>query len=476
MQLLERPAPPDDADLVAVDEDLGRKRAGVVLARHREAVGAGVEEDDEVARLGPREEPPLGEDVPGLADVAGDVEGHRRGRLPDDADAVLGAVERRAHEGVEAGVDVDEGLHRGRLHRVDAGDHEARLRDEEAPRLDPELRLVAEEGDLLLPDRLERLREVLGAHHRLAVAEGDPQAAAEVDEGEADAEVFLQLADEGEHLPGGFLVRVGRGDLRADVAVDAGDGDVREGLRRLVALPRDPPVEVDAELRLGAAGVDLVERVGVDAGVDPEGDPGGRPEPDRGGGDLRELVEVVDVQEDVVPEGEVDLGRALGGGGEEDVAPPGARAEGGADLSLGDDLGGEALGEDEPDDLDVRVRLQGVPDPQLREAGAEGGQEGAGLLADRLRVVDVEGRAVLGGEPREGGDGGRMGGLAGAERGGGPRGASQGPPAPEALGTERGGGGPGRRAECDGWLLMGRRPILRPRGSAVQKRRIESRG
>src|SRR5690606_24983571 len=37
---------PDDADVAAVDEELGRERPRVVLARHDEAVGPGVEEDD----------------------------------------------------------------------------------------------------------------------------------------------------------------------------------------------------------------------------------------------------------------------------------------------------------------------------------------------------------------------------------------------------------------------------------------------
>ena len=133
------------------------------------------------------------------------------------------------------------------------------------------------------------------------------------------------------------------------------------------------------ELRLGDAGVDLVERVGVDAGIDPERDPRLPP----GGlgvrGDLLQLVARVDVHDGADLDGLRDLLGPLRGAREEDLVAAVSGADRRENLAERDDLGSGSLRPEERHERSVRVRLEGVEDAQLRKARREGRPERAEL-------------------------------------------------------------------------------------------------
>ena len=234
------------------------------------------------------------------------------------------------------------------------------------------------------------------------------EAAAEVHEGEANAEAVLQLAHEREHLASRRDVAVDPGDLRSDVAVHARDPDRGQLLRPRVRGAGEAPFEVEAELRLGDARVDLVERVGVDAGVDPERD---ARLPPRGHGvrrDLLQLVARVDVHDRADLDGLRDLLGSLRGAREQDLVAAVSGPQRREDLAERDDLGGGPFRPEERHERAVRVRLERVVDAQLREAGREGGPKRAELARDRRLVVDVERGPELRGEARDGADGDRL--------------------------------------------------------------------
>ncbi len=226
----------------------------------------------------------------------------------------------------------------------------------------------------------------------------DREAAAEVDEFEREAEVPLELLHEGEHLPRRRDVSVGLRDLRADVAVNARDRDRGELLGPRVGRAREAALEMEAELRLGDARVDVMERSGIHAGIDAKRDADALSRRRRRGRRLLELVARVDVQDGPDLDRLRDLLRPLRGAREENLVASPARAERRHDLAERNDLGRRALGAQHREKGAVPVGLESVMDAELREAGRERRAEGTELRNDRRAVVDVERGSELGRE------------------------------------------------------------------------------
>jgi hypothetical protein len=137
-------------------------------------------------------------------------------------DLVPGFVERRADQIVHRRVDDDEVLGVGRLHMNDPGDQDAGIAGDHPSRLEdqPDAE-VAEDG-------LDDCRILVGMRRNIVgAAIGHPEAAAEIDM--ADVVALLAQAHHklGQKLVG-LLVGPKRGDLAADMHVDAGHLDARQ--------------------------------------------------------------------------------------------------------------------------------------------------------------------------------------------------------------------------------------------------------
>src|SRR6476659_1589385 len=98
-------APDHDPRIAVAAEDDGRPRDGVVVARHRVAVGAGRRNDDDVADPGVLEARLLDQDVAGLAMHADQAAGGRVADPVGDLGFVDGVVEHRANVVCHAAVD-----------------------------------------------------------------------------------------------------------------------------------------------------------------------------------------------------------------------------------------------------------------------------------------------------------------------------------------------------------------------------------
>ena len=85
-EIVEGFAAADEVSLPSVDEELGGAGAGVVVRGLAHAVGAGVEQEEEVAGSEGRKGAIVGEEVAGLADGADDVDGLADG--DDDVDGL----------------------------------------------------------------------------------------------------------------------------------------------------------------------------------------------------------------------------------------------------------------------------------------------------------------------------------------------------------------------------------------------------
>src|SRR2546429_6917192 len=128
------------------------------------------------------------------------------------------------------------------------------------------------------------------AGHRRFV--NDPDSTADAEKFERVA--FLQFLNQRRH----FLDRFGEwgrvGDLRADVHLDAADGDVRHGGGALVDF--GDAIEGDAEFIFAPAGRDVAVRSGVDIGIDAQGDRRAHSFSTRDAIDVGELPFALDVE------------------------------------------------------------------------------------------------------------------------------------------------------------------------------------
>src|SRR5262245_60571560 len=147
------------------------------MRSHRVAVGAGLRDEEDIALFAAWQRTVAPELVAALADRADDGAG-RLGRLPEPRevdDLVPRAVERRANQGIHAGRDADIALVALSFRLRDACEEHARLRDEVAAWLEPQL-----EGRVRGPEFGESRVEGAQVERRLSRPLGHPEPAAEV--------------------------------------------------------------------------------------------------------------------------------------------------------------------------------------------------------------------------------------------------------------------------------------------------------
>ncbi len=251
----------------------------VVGGGHGELVGPGHRDGEQVARAYVGGKFGLGEDVTGLAVPAHD--GHRGqglgGGPADEArrvpDAVQGGPWVVAHAAVDG-------------HARRPGDRPAGFDDQAGHR---EFGGRAGRGELGV-DPAGQGDRVQGG---LAGAVGDAVAAAEVEFGQREPVLVTQPGQEADHAAHGGDVRLHAGDLRAQVAVQAGEFELR-----LVEYAGDGVLGMavgdgQAELLVLGSGADLLVSAGADPGHHPDHHPLAAVGPEGGGqpGDLRGTVD-----------------------------------------------------------------------------------------------------------------------------------------------------------------------------------------
>ena len=190
--------------------------------------------------------------------------------LVGDSGLVIGVVERRAdvvgHAAVNGHVLADAGQ---RLQDADGVQRKARGCHQAAAGLDRQARQLHTQALAVLADRVDgALGELVDGGRLVVGLVGDAQAAAHIELLDLVAVGFLHTGDELDHDLHGFSERMQREDLRADVAVEAGQAHVR-GLERILdALEGEVVEHGEAELAVLAARADVLVRVGLDAGGD----------------------------------------------------------------------------------------------------------------------------------------------------------------------------------------------------------------
>ena len=405
-EVVDRLAAHDDARLSPAHGDDRRSGDVVVVAREREAVGAGRGDGEQVAgRDVARQVLGVDDDVARLAVLADHAREHgcRVALARGDACRELRAVERRARVVAHAAVDahVEAGrvvVQRDGLGRADLVERHARLPDDGAAGFEREI----------------RHRDA--AHGALA---GD---------GVGDAG--------GELLDGRGVVGRGVRDAESPAEVEDGDARRRRGARRgvrrgapptpgtravpkiwdpmwqwsptkarpgTVADPRDGGrgiLKREAELLILVRRREEVVRLGVDAAVDPQ------QHALRDAAALDDRREALDLDRavdddgaDAGLDGPLELGDALVVAVEAQSRRVGTRGECHRELARRADVDGESLLGDPADDLGGQERLARVVDPRLHAVeggrGPERVERAARVLAHLVLVDHVERRSEL---------------------------------------------------------------------------------
>ncbi len=241
-----------------------------------------------------------------------------------------------------------------------------------------------------MPDRAPHHFAVVGRQRRRLVCAariGDAQAAAEVEPADVvpvGAQREGQLGD----LAVGRGEGLQRGELRADVDVDADDLDsghaARGGVYRARAGDRH------AELVLAAPGGDLVVGARVDVRVDAQRDRRAQAEPARHLVQRGELGLALDVDlPDPALERDAHLVPRLAHAGEDDALPRHPRGAGPRVLAGADHVHAGAEIRQDPQHREVRVRLDREADQPLRRPGQRL-VEHPEVPAQRGRRIEVE--------------------------------------------------------------------------------------
>ena len=349
-------------------------------------MGAGVVDHQQIAHGDLGQLALDGELVAVLAQGADDVVGLRGGGgfLAQHGDVVVGAVHAGAHEVGHGGVHADVGTV-GVLPAEGAGDEPAVGAGDGAAafHVDGE-RIEAGGDDELVVPGARAAGDGGIVHGPLFGPVGDADAAAGVDEGNADAEAVLELDGQLEQHAGGFDVVLGVEFVGDDHGVQAerlhaevaGAGVGGEELVAGEAVLGLLGMADDGVARLGRAGV-VAETEGFGQGT--------------GGGDERvDVRDIIEVDDGAELAGLAEFG--VGGfvGGEHDAVAGQADGLAEAEFGEGGAIGAAALGGEELQDEGIGRGLDG-------EEFAEGGEDGKRLvqalrvLPDRRLVVEVEG-------------------------------------------------------------------------------------
>ena len=304
---------------------------------------------------------------------------------------MVGAVQHRPRERVEAGIDEQILPAPLLLDRADLGDQIPRLSREVASRLDLEADSVPEAVFEPLPRRVPELEVAAQVGVLLVGFVGHGQAAAGTDHGERTAD----LAGHPLECPG-HLGQMGEVSAAADVHVEARHGEPG---------PLGPPEHLrdllvpDSMLRALAAGVCFLAVAVTEAGIHPERDR----RPRHPLGKLFEHVGRAAVDVDAEPSNRVEALAIEDVGGVDDRV---GRRQGIPPNRRGRCVGGKAGGE-RPVDLAGAHRVNQHPlTPHeiehgdvraglLREANSIPGGQVAAPLADHVGVVGIQRRAVF---------------------------------------------------------------------------------
>ncbi len=306
----------------------------------------------------------------------------------------MGVVEGGADEVVHSGVGDDEGFGAVFLDVEDAGEERAGLGDDEAARLEEQMRgffgKAFGEGCCVFFYLLRRI-ECCGAVV-------DAEASACVDVADVVA-VFAEVGDEAGDAGEGGGEGINFADLGADVDGDA--GGVEPPRFFCLAVDGAGGVDVDAELVLAETGGDVGVGFGEDVGVDAEGEAGDFVASFGAGGEEMELGFGLYVEEeDVGVEGGVDLPLLFAYAGEDYFFEGGLVGFADAlELATGDDVEACSLFGEEAKDGEGGVSFDGVADGV--GAVGEGLVEELEAVGDLFGGVDVERGAVFGGEGGE---------------------------------------------------------------------------
>ena len=375
---------------VLAEENLRRAELAVVVVAHREAVRAGIVQDDEVAHIDFREHPVNREFVVVLAQAARHVVLVVAGGvlLAHNGDVMVRAVHGGAHQVGGAGVEADVLLVDVLL--VDGRRHEAAVRGKH---IAAKLR---EDGDVAHPGRdehlLVRLPDALadgGDVDRLLIrAVRDADAAGEVYEFDFRAGLLPELDGEREQDARERRVILVRRRVAREEGVNA---ELLGAKLHEAAVTLDHLLLREAVFRVAGVVHDAVGNREISAGVQAAADEL------RNGGDVPEEVnvrQVVEVDRRVQPSCELKVLRRGVVRGEHDVRAGEAARLGHHQLREGGAVDAAALLLQDLEDKGVRRGLHGeilakARIPRKRRL------EGAGAGADALLVIQMERRGIL---------------------------------------------------------------------------------
>ena len=301
-----------------------------------------------------------------------------------------GLVKCRPDEVVHGRIDDDESLCRAGLHEDHLAHQHARLADQ------PPAGLEGQRAAQPCGFAGHHGQEV-GDRGRLLVGINDPQAAADIEAVDAMA-VGAQLPDQLAHPHDGVAIGIERGELRADMHGHAHHVEVGQAAGQREGLARE--IDVDAELVLLAARRDLGVGLGIDVGIDADGDVGLHAELAGDGVQRLELGRALDVDlADARLQRGHQLRRLLADAGIDDALGRDAGRQRAAHLAYRDDVGAGAHLAEQADDRQVAVGLHGVADLGVHALDAVG--EFLPGRAQRAGRIAVERRADLGGDGGE---------------------------------------------------------------------------
>jgi len=244
--------------LISIDDHLAGARSRVVIRAHRERIRAACTDGEKIAR-GERKIAVVRKEIPALAHWSYDLITTRRFRArAHRLHRVPGVVESGSDEVVHRCIDNREVTLVTRLQVQHPGQQHAGIADEPPARFEQQRFPAAAE-------KIEQHRGVIGHCQRHLVVVANPESATAIDVLQHDA-AGSKAIDQIQHFDRRFAIGRELGDLRADVDVDAPDGDVRKGRGTTVERPR--VVERDAEFAFLEARGDVRVSPGIDVRID----------------------------------------------------------------------------------------------------------------------------------------------------------------------------------------------------------------
>ena len=301
----------------------------------------------------------------------------------------MGVVESGPDEIVHRGVDDGEVLRVAALEILHPREQQAGVAYQVAARLENQpLRAIVQAR--------QQGFDVGARRRRCFVAVADAQTATHVDVLERDA-----VPRQGIHQAEDPVERVHErgdvGDLRPDVAVDAGDADAGEGCG--LAIQSRRILEGDAELVLAQAGGNVGVRAGIDIRIDAQAHRRGAAERSRHRRQPPQFARRFDVEaQDAGGQRLAHLGLGLAHPGEDHFARIAPGRDHPLQLAARHDVEAAAETREQIEDREIRVRLHGIANEvrTIAQCVLEG-QKGRGQCRARIHIARrAEARGDLG--------------------------------------------------------------------------------